>query len=89
MQVAITKPSVHRELEREIASVHKKQESMVFNSCYTANEASIAALVRAHPGCVIISDSDNHASMIQGDENVHTNFPHLYDLARYQTVTSS
>jgi len=64
--VAITKPSVHRELEREIASVHKKQESMVFNSCYTANEASIAALVRAHPGCVIISDSDNHASMIQG-----------------------
>jgi len=39
---------------------------MVFNSCYTANEASIAAIVRAHPGCVILSDSDNHASMIQG-----------------------
>merc|ERR1711934_686538 len=46
--------------------MHKKEEAIVYNSCYTANEASISAIVRAHPGCVIISDSDNHASMIQG-----------------------
>merc|ERR1712166_245363 len=58
--------TVHNALEREVADLHKSEEAMVFNSCYTANEASIAGIVRAHPGCVIISDSDNHASMIQG-----------------------
>ena len=58
--------TVHNALERELADLHKKQEALVYNSCYTANEASIAGIVRAHPGCVIISDSDNHASMIQG-----------------------
>eukprot|EP00656_Telonema_subtile_P051000 TRINITY_DN6748_c0_g1_i2.p1 TRINITY_DN6748_c0_g1~~TRINITY_DN6748_c0_g1_i2.p1 ORF type:complete len:382 (-),score=84.68 TRINITY_DN6748_c0_g1_i2:44-1189(-) len=64
--VAGVKPGPQIALERELASVHKLEQAMVFNSCYTANEASIAAIVRAHPGCVIISDSDNHASMIQG-----------------------
>jgi 5-aminolevulinate synthase len=54
------------ELERELASLHGKQAAIVFNSCYTANEAAIAGIVRSHPGCTIISDSDNHASMIQG-----------------------
>merc|ERR1712166_371777 len=58
--------TVHNALEREVADLHKKQQALVYNSCYTANEASIAGIVRAHPGCVIISDSDNHASMIQG-----------------------
>jgi len=60
------KPAVQRRLEKELSAVHNTEEVMVFNSCYTANEASIAGIVRAHPGCVIISDSDNHASMIQG-----------------------
>ena len=64
--VAGLRSSVHVALERELASVHKKEQAVVFNSCYTANEASIAAIVRAHPNCVILSDSDNHASMIQG-----------------------
>jgi len=64
--VAGVKPAIQRDLEKELSSVHKSEEAMVFNSCYTANEASIAGIVRAHPGCVIISDSDNHASMIQG-----------------------
>jgi len=56
----------HRELESEVAALHGKAEARVFNSCYTANEAAINGIVRSHPGCTIISDASNHASMIQG-----------------------
>ena len=58
--------SSHIALEKEVAALHGKSDCRVFNSCYTANEAAINAIVRCHPGCVILSDKSNHASMIQG-----------------------
>jgi len=58
--------SHHLSLEKEVAALHGKDAAMVFNSCYTANEAGINGIVQSHPGCTIISDSSNHASMIQG-----------------------
>ena len=54
------------ELEATIARLHAKEAALVFTSCYVANDATLATLGSKMPGCVILSDSLNHASMIQG-----------------------
>ena len=56
----------HVELERELASLHGKEAALVFSSCFVANEAAIGTVARALPGCVLLSDELNHASMIEG-----------------------
>ena len=53
-------------LERTIANLHGKDAALVFTSCYVANDATLATLGSKLPNCVILSDSMNHASMIQG-----------------------
>ena len=58
--------ALHLSLEDELASVHRKQAALVFSSCYVANDACLATIGSKLPGCVIFSDSMNHASMIQG-----------------------
>lgn len=54
------------ELEKTLADLHAKESALVFTSCYVANDATLATLGSKMPGCVILSDSMNHASMIQG-----------------------
>ncbi|KAK3302121.1 pyridoxal phosphate-dependent transferase [Chaetomium strumarium] len=54
------------ELEGTIAKLHAKEAALVFSSCYVANDATLATLGSKMPDCVILSDSLNHASMIQG-----------------------
>ncbi|TVY60750.1 5-aminolevulinate synthase [Lachnellula suecica] len=53
-------------LEESIAKLHAKDAALVFTSCYVANDATLATLGSKLPNCVILSDSLNHASMIQG-----------------------
>ncbi|OQO04670.1 5-aminolevulinate synthase, mitochondrial [Cryoendolithus antarcticus] len=53
-------------LESTVAKLHAKEAALVFSSCYVANDATLATLGSKLPNCVILSDSSNHASMIQG-----------------------
>lgn len=53
-------------LESTLAKLHSKEAALVFSSCYVANDATLATLGSKLPNCVILSDSMNHASMIQG-----------------------
>ena len=54
-------------LESEIADWHKKDDALLFNGCYPANDATLSTLLgRSFPGAQCFSDSGNHASMIQG-----------------------
>jgi len=56
----------HVALEAELASLHKKERALLYTSAYVANEWTLVALKQIIPNIVYLSDSNNHASLIQG-----------------------
>lgn len=54
------------ELEGELADLHGKQAALAFTSGWVSNLAGISTIASLLPNCLILSDSLNHNSMIEG-----------------------
>ena len=49
-----------------MADLHGKEAALVSTSGYVSNDTGISTIARLLPGCLILSDSLNHNSMIEG-----------------------
>jgi len=56
----------HVALEHELAKLHSKPCALLFTSAYVANEWSLVSLSKVIDNICFVSDSKNHASLIQG-----------------------
>jgi 5-aminolevulinate synthase len=56
----------HVALEHELSTLHKKGGALLFSSAYVANEWTLIALAKIIPNIEFVSDSKNHASLIEG-----------------------
>lgn len=57
---------LHGKLEAELANLHGKDAALLFPCGYLANFTTLSTLGDGMPNCLILSDSKNHASMIEG-----------------------
>jgi 5-aminolevulinate synthase len=56
----------HVALEIELAKLHKQPSALLYSSAYVANEWTLITLKQIIPDIEFVSDSKNHASLIQG-----------------------
>ena len=56
----------HVALEHELSTLHSKSGALLYSSAYVANEWTLISLKSIVPDIVYLSDSMNHASLIQG-----------------------
>ena len=53
-------------LERTCSRLHAKEAALVFTSGFIANDATLATIAARMPNCTILSDVENHGSIIAG-----------------------
>jgi len=56
----------HILLEESLADLHHTESALLFQSGWIANLTTLSTVASLIPGCVIVSDSKNHNSMIEG-----------------------
>jgi 5-aminolevulinate synthase len=81
----------HVLLERELADLHRKENSLLFTSGYVANWTALSTLASHLPNCLVISDALNHNSMIEGIRHGQSEkaiFRHN-DLSHLENILSS
>ena len=81
----------HILLERELADLHQTESALLFQSGWIANMTTLSTVGAMLPGCVIISDSKNHNSMIEGIRHSRAE-KHIFrhnDLADLESILKS
>ncbi len=53
-------------LERELADLHRTEAALVLGSGWMANMTALSTVCSMLPDCVVLSDAENHNSMIEG-----------------------
>jgi len=80
----------HKELERTLAALHRKEAALLFNGAYQANVTTLQTIGKNIPGLVFFSDERNHASIIEDIRGCkyekkifrHNDVEHLEELLR-------
>lgn len=78
------------QLEKELADLHNKEAALVFTSGYVSNDTTISTIAKLLPDCLILSDANNHNSMIEGIRHSgcekaifrHNDLQHLEELLK-------
>ena len=81
----------HVLLERELADLYRKENSLLFTSGYVAHWTALSTLASHLPNCLVISDALNHNSMIEGIRHGQSEkaiFRHN-DLSHLENILSS
>jgi 5-aminolevulinate synthase len=61
----------HKELEKTLSALHKKEAALLFSGAYLANTTALSTLGKLFTDVVFISDEENHASIIEGMKGCH------------------
>lgn len=61
----------HKELEKTLSVLHKKEAALLFSGAYLANTTALSTLGKLFKDVIFISDEENHASLIEGMKGCH------------------
>ncbi len=61
----------HKELEKTLSLLHKKEAALLFGGAYIANTTALSTLGKLFKDVAFISDEENHASLIEGIKGCH------------------